>query len=139
MKHVLVVDDERDILTCLDEALTGEGYRVSAALSGAEALDVLATDVPDLIILDLRMPNMSGLELLQIIRRKHARLPIIICSALSKYRNDYDIIRANVSAFVDKPIDLDKLLATVRVLVADDRAAEAALPPERPREQPEPR
>ena len=138
MKHVLVIDDERDILTCLDEALTTEGYRVSAAVSGAEGLDVLASDPPDLVILGLRMPHMSGLEVLQAMRRKHPRLPTIVCSALARYRTDFDVINANVSAFVDKPIDLEKLLKAVRVLLADPQATKLSLPSDEPREQAKP-
>jgi CheY-like chemotaxis protein len=119
MKHVMVIDDERDILTCLDEALTSEGYRVTAAVSGAEALDLLANDPPDLIMLDLRMPHMNGIEVLQIIRRTYPKLPIIVCSALAGYRTDYDIVTSNVSAFLEKPIDLDKLCETVRQFIGE--------------------
>jgi len=138
MKHILVIDDERDILSCLEEALSTEGYRVSAAVSGAEGLDVVASDLPDLVILDLRMPQMSGLEVLQAIRRKHTRLPVIVCSALAKYRTDFEVINANVSAFVDKPIDLDKLLKAIRVLLAEPQPAKRPLPSDQPREQAKP-
>lgn len=113
MKHIMVVDDERDILTCLHEALSAEGYRVSAAISGAEALDLLARDTPDLIILDLRMPDISGVEVLQKLRRTHPKLPIIVCSALRSYKTDFDIVSGNVSAFLDKPLDLQEMIDTV--------------------------
>lgn len=114
MKHIMVVDDERDILTCMHEVLTNEGYRVTATISGVEALDLLASEVPDLVVLDLRMPQVSGVEVLQKIRRTHADLPIIVSSALRSYRNDIEIVSANVAAFLDKPIDLDELVDTVR-------------------------
>ena len=114
MKHVLVVDDERDILTCLTDALAAEGYRVSAAVSGYEALDMLAQDLPDLLLLDLRMPGMSGLEVLQVIRRDYRDLPVVVCSALAAYRTDFEILNANVAAFVEKPFDLEDLIAIVR-------------------------
>ena len=114
MKHIMVVDDERDILACMHEVLTKEGYRVTATASGVEALDLLASEVPDLVVLDLRMPQVSGVEVLQKIRRTHAELPIIVSSALRSYRNDIEIVSANVAAFLDKPIDLDELVDTVR-------------------------
>ena len=114
MKHVMVVDDEHDILACLNEALTSEGYQVTAVVTGVEAVDTLATEAPDLVILDLRMPGMSGLEVLRAIRRTYPELPVVICTALSSYRNDFDILDANVSAFLEKPIDLEELLSTVR-------------------------
>jgi len=124
MKHVVVIDDERDILTCMDEVLTAEGYRVTGVVSGAEALDLLAEDPPDLVILDLRMPGMNGLEVLQAIRRTHAALPIVVCSALGSYHNDIEILSANVAAFLDKPMDLEKMIETVAALVGE--GAEAA-------------
>lgn len=128
MKHVMVIDDERDILTCLDEVLSTEGYRVTGVVSGAEALDLLPEDPPDLVILDLRMPGMNGLELLQAMRGTHPDLPIVVCSALGSYRNDFEIIRANVAAFLDKPIDLDKLVETVADLLGE--AAEVSRQPD---------
>jgi DNA-binding response OmpR family regulator len=113
----MVIDDERDILACLDEVLTSEGYRVTGVVSGGEALDLLRTDPPALVILDLRMPGMNGIEVLQAIRRTHAELPIVICSALGSYRNDFEILSANVAAFLDKPMDLDKVIETVASLI----------------------
>lgn len=130
MKHIMVVDDERDILTCLDEVLTAEGYRVTCVVSGGEALDLLSQDAPDLVMLDLRMPGMNGLEVLQSIRRTHRDLPVIVCSALGSYKNDFEIISGNVAAFLDKPMDLDKVVETVASLVADDAGAEVAARPE---------
>jgi len=129
MKHIMVIDDERDILTCLDEAFTAEGYRVTAVVSGAEALDLLQSEPPDLIILDLRMPDMNGIQVLRAIRRSHPKLPVIICSALRGYKNDFDIINSNVSAFLEKPIDLDKLSKMVRQFV-NQGTTELIFPPE---------
>ena len=120
MKHVMVIDDERDILTCLHEALTGEGYRVTAAVSGAEGLDLIARDVPDLLMLDLRMPDMNGIEVLQRVRHTHPDLPVVVCSALTSYKTDFDIVTGNVAAFLEKPLDLDVVIDTVgRILEAE--------------------
>ena len=130
MKHVMVIDDERDILTCLDEVLTSEGYRVTGVVSGAEALDLLPEDPPDLVILDLRMPGMNGLEVLQAIRRTHADLPVVVCSALGSYKNDFEIMSGNVSAFLDKPMDLDRVIETVASLIGEGERAEVASQPD---------
>ena len=131
MKHVMVIDDERDILTCLEELLTGEGYRVTGVVSGTEALDVLPNDPPDLVMLDLRMPQMSGLELLQAIRRTHPDLPIVVCSALDSYRNDFELVSANVAGFLDKPMDLDNVLTTVRRLIGEGEVTTLGLGPDK--------
>jgi len=125
MKHIMVVDDERDILTCMHEALTREGYRVTAAISGAEALDLLAHQTPDLVVLDLRMPQISGLEVLKAIRRKLPDLPVIVSSALRGYKKDIEIVSANVAAFLEKPLDLEELVATVQRVLAEAPPAEA--------------
>jgi len=117
MKHVMVVDDEVDILTCLDEALSAEAYRVTAVASGAEALDLLAREVPDLIILDLRMPQISGIEVLKELRAKHPELPIVVCTGLSGYRDDFDVVTSNVAAFLEKPLDIERVVRTVRELL----------------------
>jgi len=130
MKHVMVVDDERDILMCLDEVLSAEGYRVTGVISGAEPLDLMATDPPELVILDLRMPGMNGLEVLQAMRRTHPDLPVVVCSALGSYRNDFEIISANVAAFLDKPMDLDKVVETVASLIGGSQGAEVASQPD---------
>jgi DNA-binding NtrC family response regulator len=129
MKHILVIDDERDILTCLEEALSGEGYRVTGVVSGAEALDLLARDAPDLVMLDLRMPDINGIEVLQRLRRTHPKLPVIVCSALTSYRTDFDIVTGNVGAFLEKPLDLDEVVQTVGRLLAPS-------PPPQPPAQP---
>ena len=130
MKHIMVIDDERDILTCLDEVLAAEGYRVTGVVSGAEALDLLPRDTPDLVMLDLRMPEMNGIEVLHAIRDTHPDLPIVVCSALGSYRNDFDIISGNVAAFLDKPMDLDKVLDTVAALIGEGEGAEVASRPD---------
>jgi len=132
MKHVMVIDDERDILTCLDEALSAEGYRVTPVVSGVEALDLLATEAPDLVILDLRMPDMSGIEVLHSLRRTHPKMPVVVCTGLSSYRTDFDIVSGNVAAFLEKPLDLDVVVATVRKFVGPGTQARVAAPPESP-------
>jgi DNA-binding NtrC family response regulator len=109
MKHVMVIDDERDVLAYLDAALTVEGYRVTGVISGAEALDMIQEDTPDLIILDLRMPDMNGLEILQAIRKQYPDMPVVVCSALRSYKGDFELMSANVAAFFEKPINFDRL------------------------------
>lgn len=117
MKHVMVVDDEADMVASSSAALEAEGYRVSGFTSAAKALERLPQDVPDLLMMDLHMPNVNGIELLRAVRRGFPRLPIVVCSGLSAYRNDPDIVLNNVAAFLDKPVDLELLGGTVRKLI----------------------
>mgnify|MGYP000589709219 CR=1 FL=1 len=122
MKHVIVVDDEQDMVTSVGEALRTAGYRVSGFTSAAKAQEMMAKDAPDLVMMDLHMPNVNGIELLRSVRRSFPKLPVIVCSGLSGYKNDPDIVLSNVGAFLDKPVDFERLGATVRRLIGAPEA-----------------
>jgi two-component system, OmpR family, response regulator AdeR len=104
---ILVVDDDHDILAAIDEVLSREGYRVVAAIDGAEAIAVLAAEPIDLILLDLLMPTMSGWEVIE--QRGEAAPPIVVISAAPK-----DVVPGgSVRAVLQKPFVRGELLATV--------------------------
>ena len=110
--RVLVVDDEPDIVTAVEQLLQIEGYAVASARNGAEALAVLDSLRPDVIILDLMMPVMDGVEFRRRLSEHPASdIPVIVISA------DRDAARKaasmQVDAFLAKPFDLDDLLSTV--------------------------
>lgn len=113
MKQILVVDDEKNIRQLFQEELIDEGYQVAVASGGREALEKIAARVPDLMIVDIRMPDMTGLELIEEVRKTHPDLPIIICTALRALQDDYTIWESQVAAFLPKPVDLDELKAKV--------------------------
>ncbi len=117
MKHVIVVDDEADMVTSVGEALRAEGYRVSGFTSAAEALEAMPNDLPDLVMMDLHMPNVNGIELLRSVRRRFPKLPVVVCSGLASYKKDPEIVLNNVAAFLDKPVDFEQLGATVRKII----------------------
>ncbi|TFG85187.1 MAG: response regulator [Hyphomicrobiales bacterium] len=114
MKHILVVDDEENILTLFEDELTDAGYRVTTAGTGREALDQIEEETPDLLILDIRMPDMHGLEVLAKIRETNKDLPVIMCTAIHGLKDDYTVWEAGVSAYLTKPIDLDDLVYKVQ-------------------------
>lgn len=113
MKQILVVDDEKNIRQLFQEELIDEGYRVAVASGGKEALEKIEKRTPDLIIVDIRMPDMTGLELMEKVREKYKDLPMIVCTALRALQDDYAIWEAQVSGFLAKPVDLDELKAKV--------------------------
>ena len=82
-EKILVVDDEEDILVLLDHHLSQEGYQVVRACTGEEALTIVLQDSPDLLLLDLMLPGIGGIDLCKILRKdeRTANLPIIIVSA----------------------------------------------------------
>ena len=114
MKHILVVDDEESILTLFEDELTEAGYRVTTAATGEQALQCIEDEVPDLLVLDIRMPDINGLEVLSRIRQQHKELPVILCTAVHGLKNDYTVWDARVAGYLTKPIDLDDLVYKVQ-------------------------
>ena len=115
MKRILIVDDELGIVEALCDVLSEEGYAVTTAHHGGEALALAATDKPDLVITDYMMPLMSGLELAAALRRAgHAALPIILITAIDPEHLPQAL---DVSAVLRKPFSLEVLLRTVRKLL----------------------
>lgn len=109
METILVVDDDKNFRLLLEAELTLEGYEVVLADNGLAALKKIKEGTPDLVILDLKMPDLHGLEVLRTIREKNKELPIIICTAYEKMRDDYTIWSGGVTAFLSKPLDLENL------------------------------
>lgn len=114
MKKILVVDDEKNIRTLFRDELEDEGYQVATAGGGQEALDQIAADRPDLVVLDIRMEDMTGIEVLEVIRRSDKDLPVIMCTAVRGLKDDFTIWDAQVSDYITKPVDLDDLKAKIR-------------------------
>ena len=112
MNRILVVDDEESIRLLFKEELEEEGYKVELAEGGEEALKKLRTSKPDLITLDLKMPDMGGLEVLERIREENKDLPIIICTAYGDYKRDLTSWASD--AYVVKSSDLTELKEVIK-------------------------
>jgi DNA-binding response OmpR family regulator len=112
MATLLIVEDEANQRMLLQEELCEEGYNVKLASNGKEALEKVAEELPDLIVLDIRMPIMDGMEALGRIIGKKKKRPVIIHSAYSSYKDDYMSWAAD--AFVVKSADLTELKRTIR-------------------------
>ena len=112
MKSIFVVDDEQNIRFLYKEELEESGYQVSVAATGEEALSMLDNQVPDLIILDIKMPGLDGIEVMRRIKDEKGDIPIILCSAYGQYKQDF---RAWASdAYVVKSADLRELKLTIK-------------------------
>lgn len=111
MKHILIVDDDIHINDMLKDILTTEGYRVSLAYSGTEALLVLSHSKPDLILLDLMLPGLSGEDVLQQI----ADIPVIIISAKVNQADKISLLLNGAVDYITKPFDIEELLARIIV------------------------
>lgn len=111
MKHILVIDDDIHIGNLLEEVLTGAGYEVSRAYSGTEALLMLPVRRPDLVLLDLMLPGISGEELLP----KLAGIPVIVMSAKTGVDSKVDLLLGGAADYITKPFDQKELLARIVV------------------------
>jgi len=117
MTEIMVVDDDHDLRESVAEVLGGAGFAVTQASRGEEALDHLAGKNFDLILLDLVMPGLGGLELLGRIRDKAPRMPVIMITAFASVENAVAAMRQGASDYITKPFRIDGLLASVgRVL-----------------------
>lgn len=111
MKHILIVDDDIHISEALDDILVNAGYSVSHAYSGTEALYVLSSNKPDLILLDLMLPGMNGEEVLTKIKGT----PVIIMSAKVDVKDKVALLLGGAVDYVTKPFDTEELLARITV------------------------
>lgn len=114
MARILVIDDERSIRNTLKDILEVESYQVDVAESGVEARNVLKTQSYDVIFSDIKMPQMDGVELLQTLREDGVETPIIMISGHGNIETAVDCIKKGAYDFIEKPIDLNRLLIVVR-------------------------
>ncbi|RMH59628.1 MAG: response regulator [Candidatus Hydrogenedentota bacterium] len=119
MARILVVDDEESIRLLYQEELTDEGYEVETAANGEEALRKIQESKFDIVTLDIKMPGMSGLEVLKKIREVDVELPVILCTAFDAYRQDFDTWGSD--SYVTKSADLDELKSEVRRILQRSR------------------
>jgi two-component system, OmpR family, KDP operon response regulator KdpE len=112
-KRILVVDDESQITRVLRTALSGSGYEVRTAEDGHAGLRLAREWQPDLVITDVSMPNMTGIELCGQLRAE-SEIPIIVLSVKGEERTKVEALNAGADDYVTKPIGMDELLARVR-------------------------
>ncbi|HOV87629.1 MAG TPA: response regulator, partial [Syntrophobacteraceae bacterium] len=110
--RILVVDDEISILNSLRGVLQDEGYLVSTAASGEEALEEVRKELPDLVILDIWMPRMDGLDVLEAMKGLAPSLPVIIISGHANIETAVKATRMGAFDFVEKPLSLERILVS---------------------------
>ncbi len=115
---ILVVDDDPGQRSLLESFLRGQGFYVTSVSSGAGALSLLAEGRPGLLVSDVRMPGMTGIELLNRVMADYPGLPVLLVTAYADVRDAVGAIRSGAVDYLEKPIDLDELLATVRRALA---------------------
>ena len=126
---VLIVDDEKNILVALSRMLDLEGFRPLVAGGGRVALEKLATTEVDAVLLDVRMPDMNGLDVLETVRRSHPNLPILMMSGHASLETAVTAIQKGAHDFIEKPISADRVLVSLQnaLKFTNLRAEHAAL------------
>ena len=115
--HVLVAEDDRSVRESLARVLTFEGYEVASVRDGGEALEAVTTAVPDLIVMDVMMPNVDGLTACRMLRDRYPSLPILLLTARHEVSDRVAGLDAGADDYLVKPFALDELLARIRALV----------------------
>src|SRR5438874_8649138 len=134
--RILIVDDDPSQRSLLDSFLRTQGFETLPVSSGERALEILRSEPVSMMISDVRMPGMTGLETLRRARQEHAVLPVLLVTAYADIREAVGAMRDGALNYLAKPIDLDELLATVRQATGLAKAlpskfgAERQLPPQ---------
>ena len=131
MAHILVVDDDRDVAGTIERTLRRRDHKVVIAYSGAQALQLIQEQCPDLVVLDIMMPRMDGIETCQRIRTLSnvASVPILFLTARSKIEDKIEGFEAGADDYLTKPFDLRELELRVRALLRRSMPAEAPKTP----------
>lgn len=121
--HILVIDDEADIRESLELLLTSEGFRVDLAVRAMDGLDKLAKGNYDLILLDLMMPDLTGIETLAEIRRNDAVTPVFLLTAYGSIEVAVEALKAGANDYFSKPWDNEKLIIEIDRMIASSNLA----------------
>ncbi len=113
MKKILIVDDQKGVRRLLEELFKKDGWEVELAADGKEAVESADKFLPDIILMDMKMPNMSGLEASQIILKKYNNLDIIMMTAYGEMDVVKEALDAGVKRCITKPFDIIDLRNTV--------------------------
>jgi DNA-binding NtrC family response regulator len=111
---ILVVEDEAKMRRLLELQLGEEGFVVHSAADAETGLQLLIREKPDLVVTDLRLPGMSGLEFLQAVKRTNAALPVVVMTAYGTVESAVGAMKIGASDYVTKPFSLDELVLVIR-------------------------
>lgn len=117
MSTILIVDDDKFLRKVLRETLEGEGYTVLEAVTAEEGLDTFSRAPCDLVLLDLVLPDLDGLEVLRFIKQGAPEVPVIIMTAYSAVRSAVEAMKAQAADYLCKPLDQEELKLHVRRLL----------------------
>jgi len=124
MKTILVADDDKNLRRLYKTELEAEGYRIMLAENGLQATDIIERENPDVVVMDIRMPEVNGLEAMAKILKKNRRVPIILNSAYSYFQDDFLTWAAD--AYIMKSADLQPLKEKIREVLCSSAQTSAS-------------
>ena len=113
---ILLVEDDASLAAGLTEALRSEGFAINHVNTGNDALHVISTEPPDVVILDLGLPDIDGLEVLKQLRIEHAEMPVLLLTARDSLSDKVAGLDSGADDYLAKPFEMDELLARLRAL-----------------------
>ena len=119
---ILIVDDELLIRDLLYDFFVGQGWQTSVAENGEKALDILESKKVDVVLTDLTMPDMDGLELTSEIRTAHPEIPVVIMTAYPSIDSVISALRYRVADYITKPFNINKLYKTIQAHIEEAQA-----------------
>ncbi|EKD38608.1 MAG: hypothetical protein ACD_75C00674G0001, partial [uncultured bacterium] len=121
MGQIQIIDDDRQLCMSFAKILTQEGYAAATAFSGREGIEAVKQSRPDLVILDIRLPDMTGLEVFEVIHELHPKLPVIIITAFGSTDTAIGAIQKGAYDYIYKPFDVPEMLLLVEKAVTAGR------------------
>ena len=129
MRPVWIVDDDRSIRWVIEKALSREGIAYNSFSSAQDALDALSGGAPEVLVSDIRMPGLSGLELLQAVKERHPAVPVIVMTAYSDLDSAVAAFQGGAYEYLPKPFDVDQAVELIRRALDESRKEGAAAEP----------
>ncbi len=114
---ILVVDDEENVLDFLKEVVESQGYSFSSARSGREAMDKIKEARPNLVLLDVVMPGLDGLEVLRLIREEDKELPVVMLTAYGTSERIKEAMKLNISGFIPKGASVKEAVSKIKTVL----------------------
>ncbi len=111
---ILLVDDEEEFVKTLSERIKMRNLGADVALNGEEALQIINNQVPDVMVLDLKMPGIKGMEVLRRIRKKYPDVQVIILTGHGSEQDEKEAIKMGAFSYLNKPVDLDLLIQKIK-------------------------
>ncbi len=115
---ILLAEDEEASRFLYSEELTEAGYRVLTAANGLQALGLLEDEHVDLLMTDIKMPDMHAMEMIPLVRADHPDLPILVASAFKGMEDDFNLKGFNISGFFAKPVNMELLKNRIKIILA---------------------